>query len=81
MIPLLNTAMVRLRLLPRDLEERIMTKRRGKSPPGVARKHLAAYEVHHRVDAKGVTDEHDDGNHEGREAKGWADGDELTPPV
>ena len=57
------------------------TKRRGESEPGVARKDLAAYEVHHRVDPKGVTDEHDDGNHEGRETKGWADGDELTPPV
>ena len=56
-------------------------KRKEESEPGVARKHLAAYKVHHRVDAKGVSDEHDDGNHERRETKGWADGDEVTPPV
>ena len=37
--------------------------------------------MHHRVDAKGVTDEHDDGNHEGRETKGWTEGEQFGPPV
>ena len=37
--------------------------------------------MHHRVDAKGVADEHDDGNHEGRETEGRTKGDEVGPPV
>ena len=37
--------------------------------------------MHHRVDAEGVADEHDDGNHEGRETEDWTEGQEFSPPV
>ena len=47
--------------------------------PHPARKHLGRDQVHHRVDAKGVGDEHENGDDEGHDAK--VEGEEGLPPV
>ena len=44
-----------------------------------AREHLRRDQVHHRVDAKGVRDEHEDGDDEGHDAE--VDGEEGVAPV